>query len=151
VGDECTISLVTTRVSNQNDVDRLLGNCTSIQGTLGIAQNYTGSLLLSNITSISGSILTDSDLDAHSLTSIEAPALTTIEGISISNASTLTNISFSSLSTAQYIAISAVAGLAVEFPQLRSVYQDMSLTGNISRYAWHELSNPVVQTKCILL
>lgn len=140
MGAECTFSLLQgPTISNQKDVDNILGNCTSIEGTIEIAQNYTGSLLIANITSIDGSIRTNSDSDTYSLTSIDAPDLTTIVGLYIDTASTLTNVSFPSLSTAQDIFIGPVAGITVEFPRLRSVYGDLRLTGNISRYAWQKL------------
>lgn len=90
-------------VSNQDDIDRMLAGCTSIEGDINIADNYTGSFFISNITSISGGIGNFNAVPL--LTSIEVQDLTSIAAINIFNASILTTISFPDLFTVEDINI----------------------------------------------
>ena len=115
----------------------MFAGCTSIIGDIIIANNYTGSFVLSNVTSISSGIATQNgDFDSlpaqvPSLTSIEVRNLTSIATITIINATALTSVSFPDLSTLGGIEVQAASGLALGFPSLQNVSEYISIHGDV--------------------
>lgn len=91
------------QILSQEDLNNRSAGCTTIVGYFRIANNYTGSLVLHNVTNITGNIEIEpnsSSLQAPSqfrLTSIEMPDLVVASGISISSSQPLDLISFPKL------------------------------------------------------
>lgn len=121
-------------VSSQEDIDSLFKGCTEIQGNIAVASNYTGSLYLANVTSISGYIVTPDQDGVPLLTSIELPDLKYIDIISINTAPSLATISFPSLSTINTtFVLRDIGPCSVDFPLITSL-PFLIITGNVKRY-----------------
>jgi hypothetical protein len=119
-------------------VDAKLKGCTTIHGYISMLANYTGSFVLSNVTSISDGICTyDYDIgesNATLITSIEVKDLTSMSMLSIVKAPLLTTISFPKLSTINDTRLEGHGEAFLNFPSLSAVAEDMTISGRVSRY-----------------
>ncbi|KFY10390.1 hypothetical protein V492_05043, partial [Pseudogymnoascus sp. VKM F-4246] len=139
-------------VSNQEELESLYAGCTTIDGTVKIAANYTGDFYLPNVTDISGGIRTeyivrrDSDnygyqyLPVPLLTSIVAPDLNNTGIIHINTVPALTTISFPSLTVLGEMKLVGFKDCSIDFPVLKTS-GDLIIAGNNKRLNFPKLAN----------
>ncbi|KAL2070210.1 hypothetical protein VTL71DRAFT_13236 [Oculimacula yallundae] len=100
-----------TLFHSQEEVEKILAGCTVWVGDLEIAFNWNGPFELSNITNITGSLITGMERYASappvasSLTSVKAPVLKTIRDLSLWNTPLLASASFPKLEQMRNMAI----------------------------------------------
>ncbi|KUJ06365.1 uncharacterized protein LY89DRAFT_692498 [Mollisia scopiformis] len=132
---------ISTAFSSQDDLDQRLAGCTSIDGWLHIAHNYTGSFILNNITNIAGGISTyDGAGNSTGITSIEANGLLSVQELVVFGVPTLENISFPDLVTIDNIGVDLASGGELHFPSLTNC-TTIVLSGSISRMDFSSLSS----------
>ena len=113
-------------VTSQNDLDTQLTGCTTIVGSIEIA-NYTGSFALPNVTSVTGSIYTTPDVS--NITSFEMADLSQTLSISLANVPKLTSINLPGLRTIHAIQIGGENVAKIYFTSLLTV-GSINLYGN---------------------
>ncbi|OBT84719.1 hypothetical protein VE02_06097 [Pseudogymnoascus sp. 03VT05] len=123
--------------SSQAELDARIEGCTSIVGILTIGVNYTGSLSLPFVTSISQGITTEYDYTTgnitDSLTSIDAENLISIGYLSLTYSPKLAKISFPNLSNVTNgITLEGIGESAsIDFSFLKVAPGDLRLSGYI--------------------
>lgn len=121
--------------SSQDQLDSRLTGCTSIDGWLNIARNYSGSFVLNNITTITGGIGTHNEdrSDLTALTSIQANGLIGIQELKIYRVPALKNVSFPDLTSIDNLKLDLTSDNgAIYFPSLNNA-TTVSLCGPISK------------------
>lgn len=135
VADNCLIPSELSLISSQNQLDSLSQGCESLTGDLAISPNYTGSLVLRNVTSIAGTIIIDTTSlnlsQEHlssmpstipALTSIEMPDLLSIGSLAAFSLPSVESIFFPKVISAGRISIrNMTASPSLEFGALRNV------------------------------
>lgn len=119
----------------QDQLDSRLAGCTSIDGWLNIAHNYTGSFVLNNITNITGGIGTydENREDLTALTSIQANGLISIQELRIYRVLTLKNVSFPNLKSIDNLKLDLTSDDGeLYFPSLENA-NTVSIYGPISK------------------
>tara|TARA_R110002060_G_scaffold36122_6_gene47014 strand:- start:566 stop:1030 length:465 start_codon:yes stop_codon:yes gene_type:complete len=126
--------------SSQRELDSLAENCTTvINSDIVVDSNYTGSLILSGITQITGSFSIGSNDQDSQLTSIEMPDLVAFYAakfLSIHRGSKLTAVTFPKL-RAMYgsgVEIDGAPNVQLNFPSLLNV-TNIEVYRGLSRYS----------------
>lgn len=142
-------------ISSQEQLDSLAEGCEGLTGTLAISPNYTGSLVLRNVTSIAGAIIIDTTrLDSMGwlsqerlssmpstfphLTSVEMPDLISIDYLEAFSLPSVESISFPKTISSGRISIRNVtAKPSLDFGALRNV-SDFDVAGPGFRQVKHQ-------------
>lgn len=127
-------------ISSGDDFNRRFGNCTTIVGSLHIARNYSGSLILHDITNVTGHIsISAFDGPEESmnltlnLTSIEANVLVSLGDLILFDVPALKSVAFPKLETIGSLEIDFISDDAeLSFPSLFNA-TSLELSGPISR------------------
>lgn len=119
---------------SQEQLDARLAGCTSINGWLNIAHNFSGTFVLNNISSIVGGIGTVHDASSQSttLTSIEAHGLQSVQQLSIFHVPMLKNVSFPDLISIGNLNLDLEHDVEIYFPSLTNATA-VSISGPVSR------------------
>lgn len=132
-------SFVPVQILSQEDLNNRSAGCTTIIGDVWIASNYTGTLVLHNVTNITGSIETVTSSSnsqvapQFNLTSIEMPDLVVVSGIFIASSQPLELLSFPKLTSSDN-SLQFYTGYTptnISFPALVNI-TDLSIIGNTS-------------------
>jgi hypothetical protein len=129
-------------VSSQQDADTQLAGCDAIVGSIVIASTYSGPLLISNITNITGAILMHSLYDPtmfhdpQNLTSLQADSVITMAGgdIRLLDVPQLTSVSMANLQNVTAINVAFNSNGTLNFPELVNA-TDIHVFGAIDRYS----------------
>ncbi|KAH8807637.1 hypothetical protein F5884DRAFT_789737 [Xylogone sp. PMI_703] len=125
-------------VQSQEDLDQLGPNCTEFEGTILVAPDYTGSLVLNGITDLGGLKAESSESSNPHLTSISMPAMISVDQILFQDASALTNVSIPNATRVGSITIAGVPGTTFYFKSVTEA-NDVSLSGKISGLYFNSL------------
>ncbi|OJJ08849.1 hypothetical protein ASPVEDRAFT_57821 [Aspergillus versicolor CBS 583.65] len=119
------------RIYNQSALDTLASECTSINASVAIEYNYTGSFYLPNIQSITGDLSLYPDAISHN-ESISLPDLETIGGrLQLSFPHYFRTISAPKLSAVEGYYVSIQYARDVDLRALRSA-KEVNINGNLS-------------------
>lgn len=136
------------RFTSQEDFEFKLGECTTIIGDIYIGQNFSGPLVMSNATNITGDLmtwylaaddLTDSAsvkgyIYASNLTSVEADSLIWLGGLALGGSPDLMSLSMPSLESIGTVNIGSNSEMSIHFPQLKSC-TEIEIFGGYKRWA----------------
>ncbi|KAL4880250.1 hypothetical protein BJY04DRAFT_192058 [Aspergillus karnatakaensis] len=125
---------------SQAMLDAISQNCPSFNGTVRIGANYTGPLILHNVTDLTG-IQNDEYYNGPGLTSLEFPDLVNVEYLNLSYLSLLEKVSFPKLEYAENIQMLVPTELPeLQFPSLKNT-TGLRLEGNLSRVSFGVLDS----------
>lgn len=128
-------------VSSQQDADTKLSGCGTVAGSIVIASNYSGPLIISNVTSITESILINSLYDptadylgGQHLTSLQADSVVAMNGgdVRLVDLPLLESVSMSSLENVTAINVAFNSSGTLNFPSLVNA-TDIHVFGTIAR------------------
>jgi hypothetical protein len=105
-------------IQSQSDADSQLQGCTTVLGSIEIAQNYTGALSLPSVANITGKILQENGSNTPYITSIQLENLIYIDSVRIDSAAALESISFPELSSATTLSFNGNSGPKIDCPSL---------------------------------
>lgn len=116
-------------IHSQTDADIKLANCSTVAGDLYISSDFPGSLNISTITNITGSIY----IEASEITSITLDNLLYLDQLYVfSDAYNLTSLSAAQLSKINDLSITSELPIIINAPALVNT-TDIRHTGNFSR------------------
>lgn len=127
-----------TVFASQGELDSAVANCTVWVGSISVSSDWSGPLVLNNITNVTGVITTEPYVGRDKwpsslLTSIEAPKLRYLGGMYFWNASNATSISLPKLEWVETLSVdqSVEREVIVDVPSLVNVTRRLEIFGNV--------------------
>ncbi|PVH77256.1 hypothetical protein DL98DRAFT_656912 [Cadophora sp. DSE1049] len=143
---ECGIGGTYPMFASQEELDSVVANCTVWVGSISVASDWNGTLVLNNIINVTG-LFTTEPLGGSAywpspfLTSIEAPELRYLGGMNIGNASNVSIISLPRLEQIDFLSVdqSVENEVVLSFPSLVNVTDRLEMLGNLPMVSFPSL------------
>tara|TARA_R110002060_G_scaffold3679_2_gene5683 strand:+ start:97 stop:651 length:555 start_codon:yes stop_codon:yes gene_type:complete len=135
---DCGIGLTYPIFSNQEELDNVVANCTVWIGSIKVATDWNGPLVLNNIVNLTGYFTLETSSNnsyrpSQFLTSIEAPELRYLGFLDLWGLSNLTAITLPRLEQVQSLTVGAIKALPIHLdaPSLVSITDELEIIGNL--------------------